>query len=127
MWGPVVAWMAFVFAVSSRASWGQVSQIPDWMTHGAGYAVLAVLACRALAGGLGQPVAVRVAVLAVVIATLYGVTDGLHQSFIPGRTADPWDLLKDMAGAAAGALACAWPRRADKRPGTTASAGSGWR
>ena len=43
LWGPVVAWMAFVFAVSSRASWGQVSQIPDWMTHGAGYAVLAVL------------------------------------------------------------------------------------
>ena len=120
LWGPVAAWMAFVFAVSSRASWGQVSRIPDWMTHGAGYAVLSVLVCRALAGGLAQPVTARVAVLAVAIATLYGVTDELHQAFVPGRTADAWDVLKDMAGATAAALACAWPRRAEERPGTTA-------
>jgi VanZ family protein len=112
--------MAFIFMISSRASWGQVSQIPDWMTHGAGYAVLSVLACRALAGGLGQPVTARVALFAVVIATLYGVTDEMHQAFVPGRTADAWDVLKDMAGAAAAALACAWPRRAHARPGTAA-------
>jgi VanZ family protein len=112
--------MAFVFAVSSRASWGRVSDIPDWMTHGAGYAVLAVLACRALAGGLGDPVTPRVAAIAVIIATLYGVTDELHQSFVPGRVADAWDLLKDLVGAAAGALACAWPRRAREHRRTAA-------
>jgi VanZ family protein len=102
--------MGFLFWVSSRAGFGPVSDIPDWMTHGAGYAVLAVLACRALAGGLGRPVTGRVAVLAVVISTLYGATDEWHQSFVPGRIADAWDLLKDLGGAAAGALACAWPR-----------------
>jgi VanZ family protein len=112
--------MAFVFIVSSRASWGQVSRIPDWMTHGAGYAVLAVLACRALAGGLGRPVTARVAAFAVAIAVLYGVTDELHQSFVPGRVADAWDLLKDAGGAVAGALACRWPRRADAQPRTAA-------
>ena len=115
LWGPVVAWMALLFAVSSRAGWGRVSQIPDWMTHGAGYAVLAVLACRALARGLGRPVTARAAALAVLISTVYGVTDELHQSFVPGRIADAWDLLKDAAGAAAGALACAWPRPASAR------------
>ena len=107
--------MAFLFAVSSRAGWGPVSHIPDWMTHGAGYAVLAVLACRALAGRLGRPVTARVAALAVLISTVYGVTDELHQSFVPGRVADAWDLLKNLAGAVAGAVACAWPRPANEQ------------
>jgi VanZ family protein len=115
LWGPVLAWMAFLFAMSSRAGWGAASQVPDWMTHGAGYAVLAALACRGLAGGLGRPVTARVAALAVLIATAYGVTDELHQSFVPGRVADAWDLLKDLAGAVAGALACAWPRPTDEQ------------
>ena len=104
--------MAFLFAVSSRTSWGRVSDIPDWVTHGAGYAVLGALACRALAGGLGRPATARVMLLAVLISTLYGVTDELHQAFVPGRVADAWDVLKDLAGAAAGAAACGWPRRA---------------
>ena len=112
--------MAFLFWVSSRSGFGPVSDLPDWTTHGAGYAVLAVLACRALAGGLGRPVAVRVAVLAVLISTVYGVTDEWHQSFVPGRVADPWDLVKDLAGAAAGALACAWPRREGEQRGKAA-------
>ena len=105
--------MGFLFMVSSRASWGQVSRIPDWMTHGAGYAVLAVLACRALAGGFDRPVTARAAALAVAIAVLYGVTDELHQSFVPGRVADAWDLLKDAGGAVAGALACRFSRSAE--------------
>lgn len=104
--------MAFLFWVSSRTGFGPVSEIPDWMTHGAGYAVLAVLACRALAGGLGRPVTAATAALAVVISTAYGVTDEWHQAFVPGRVADAWDILKDLGGAAVGALACSWPRRA---------------
>jgi VanZ family protein len=107
--------MAFLFAVSSRSGWGPVSQIPDWMTHGAGYAVLSVLACRALAGGLERPMTARVAVLAVLISTLYGVTDELHQTFVPGRTADAWDVLKDLTGALAGAAAYAGAHRAGEQ------------
>jgi len=29
---------------------------------------------------------------------------------VPGRVADAWDLLKNLAGAVAGGAACAWPR-----------------
>ena len=111
-WGPVVAWMAFLFAVSGQAVVSEVPGLPDWVTHGGAYAVLAVLVCRALAGGLARPVAARVALLAVLISFSYGVTDEFHQSFVPGRDPDPWDLLKNLAGAAAGAAACAWPRPA---------------
>lgn len=44
-----------------------------------------------------------VALAAVVLASLYGVTDEFHQSFVPGRMPDPADWLTDTCGAALGA------------------------
>jgi VanZ family protein len=35
-----------------------------------------------------------------VIATGYSALDEFHQSFVPSRTASPWDSLLDTAGAA---------------------------
>jgi VanZ family protein len=50
--------------------------------------------------------------LAVLLASLYGVTDEFHQSFVPGRTPDIVDWLLDTAGAATGAAVVAfWQRR----------------
>ena len=114
-WAPVALWMAVIFALSSRPLPASVSRIPDWMTHGAGYAILGALLCRALSGGLRQATPARLAVVAVAISVLYGVTDELHQSFVPGRLADPWDLVKDFGGAAVAAAACAWPRSSEWR------------
>jgi VanZ family protein len=112
--------MFLLFFISSRPVVEVASGIPDWITHGGGYAALAVLVCRALAGGLFRPLTAAMAGLAVLISTLYGVTDELHQSFVPGRVADAWDLLKNFGGAAAGALACAWPRPEREQRGKAA-------
>jgi VanZ family protein len=114
-WAPVAAWMAFLFAVSSQAVVSEVPGLPDWVTHGGAYAILAILVCRALAGGLAAPVSAGQAALAVAIAFSYGVTDEFHQSFVPGRHADAWDLVKNLGGALAGATACAWPRGASEQ------------
>lgn len=38
-------------------------------------------------------------------AVLYGALDEVHQHFVPGRQADPADLLADALGAALGAAA----------------------
>jgi VanZ family protein len=45
-------------------------------------------------------------VTAILIAILYGVTDEIHQRFVPPRQMDPMDLGADALGAtlAAGAL-----------------------
>jgi VanZ family protein len=42
----------------------------------------------------------RAALLAWLIATAYGVTDELHQRYVPHRTADVADLVADALGAA---------------------------
>jgi VanZ family protein len=103
LWGPVAAWMAVIFAASSRPLPEYVAMLPDWSTHSAAFAVLSILSCRALAGGLGPALRRGDAVLAVVISVAYGISDEYHQSFVPGRDATAWDVAKDTVGAVIGA------------------------
>jgi len=64
---------------------------------------------RAVAGGLARRVSGRAAGLAIAIAVSYGLTDEVHQMFVPGRSAEVADLIADAAGACAGTAACwAW-------------------
>lgn len=113
LWGPVVAWAAAIFMVSSLSLGGGGGGVPDWLSHGGVYAVLSLLLCRALAGGFGLPLSWRGAVLAAVIGTAYGVSDEWHQAFVPERHSTAADVAKDAAGAVLGALAyrLATPRR----------------
>lgn len=41
--------------------------------------------------------------IALLLASMYGITDEFHQYFVPGRSTDMLDWLADTAGAAAGA------------------------
>lgn len=98
-WLPVAAWMALIFRLSEIPG----SQVPGRFSalgHFAVYAVLGALLTLALRENRtpGQTI-----VLAVFIAALYGVTDELHQSFVPMRTPDVADWGVDTLGAFAGA------------------------
>jgi VanZ family protein len=44
--------------------------------------------------------------LAFLLTMLYALSDEFHQAFVPGRTADPLDLVYDGLGAAL--ALCAW-------------------
>jgi VanZ family protein len=51
----------------------------------------------------------RWAIWALAIAAGYSALDEFHQSFVPSRTASPWDSLLDTTGAAtAQVIAMAW-------------------
>jgi VanZ family protein len=102
--------MAAIFILSTRPVPAPASDVPDWASHSAAYAVLAVLLCRALAGGLALPATAGKAAGAVALAFAYGAAMEFTQSFVPGRLAEASDLVKNLAGAAAGAAACALPR-----------------
>lgn len=64
------------------------------------------------------------AVLAVVVASLYGVTDELHQLFVPGRACDPADWAVDAVFAGLGALVARALMRRRVRRGAGAGVGS---
>lgn len=111
-WGPVLAWAAWIFYLSSLTN----PPVPSWILpegsdkvlHGWEYGLLGLLCYRAFRRAAGPWAAARALGLAVVSATLYGLSDELHQAFVPERTADLFDLLADGIGAAAGACGLCW-------------------
>jgi VanZ family protein len=111
LWGPVVAYMAVIFYASSQPDIAQAltGRVSDKILHGLEYTVLAVLITRALSGGLPRRIRGVVLIAAVLMTIAYGASDELHQSFVPGRSADWVDVLADSGGALAGVAACwAW-------------------
>jgi len=83
---------------------GFVNLEPPWdkLYHAGNFGVLAALLYLAT----GQ------AWLAVLLASLYGVSDELHQAFVPGRSADAADWLADTTGALVAVLFLQlWRRR----------------
>ena len=64
--------------------------------HMTEYAILALLACRALRlSGARRPL-----LGALLLCAVYAATDEFHQSFVGGRGPSPVDVMIDTAGAA---------------------------
>ncbi len=112
LWAPPVLYAAGIFLFSAMSEPpGLPGSVSDKYQHGLAYAGLTLVLIRALAGGVWRGVTLRVCVLAVAIAALYGATDELHQRLVPGRHADVLDLAADALGATvAAALAGGWGR-----------------
>jgi VanZ family protein len=100
--------MAIIFIASSipdvRALPGGFS---DKSWHSTGYALLGAMMLRGFAGGRWIGVTVARALAAVVLSVLYGVSDEWHQSFVPGRSPDVYDVAADAIGATIGVAAAA--------------------
>jgi VanZ family protein len=108
LWGPVVLVLALIFWFSAMPDPGTPpGGMSDKSAHFIAYAALGGSLIRALASGRASGVTRRRLLVAMLLATLYGVSDELHQHFVPGRTPDWLDVLADAAGAVAGALGMA--------------------
>ena len=104
-WGPVLAWAALIFTLSSLQMPSGPSRIGlDKVAHLFVFATLAALLARALSGGGSGIQPSRAVMWAIALATLYGASDEFHQRFVPGRSSDVFDLAADAAGACVGAL-----------------------
>jgi VanZ family protein len=101
LWAPVAGYMALIFVLSGMASPPTPAQASDKTLHFVGYGGLGVVALRATAAATMSGVTGGSAAAAWTIASLYGLSDEYHQSFVPERTADVADAVADAAGAAA--------------------------
>ena len=107
LWAPVVLWAGVIFAFSSIPDLG--TGLGTWdlvlrkLAHAAEFALLGALLLRALA----------VERTALALGAAYAVTDELHQHFVPGRLASPYDVLIDAVGVAIGVAL--WRRLATRQ------------
>jgi VanZ family protein len=104
-WLPVIVLCAVIFWQSCFAT---PHVLPSWplqdkMAHAGIYGVLAALWIRAF-NSLESWSGRRRLLLTtgVVLSTLYGLSDEWHQSFVPTRTADAFDLMADFGGSLIG-------------------------
>lgn len=118
-WIPILAYSGVIFFLSSSAR----NLATDWTTaggdkilHFGAYGLWAVL--LALPVLLIWPtVSDRLLCLWVSVAgILYGLSDEIHQSYVPERVASVWDLLADAVGAICGVIGVVFLRRFWRRP-----------
>ena len=124
----LLAWTVMIFYLSSLSYEDIVSawSVPSEMAGSAGvevetrhveahlalYGVLTWLALLTVASWTGQDTKqLRWTLLCVGLATLYGLSDEYHQSFVPGRTASAPDVGLNALGSAAAIGYWAWTLR----------------
>ncbi len=99
-----LGWMALIFFLSSQPDVPapDLFSQQDKAAHLLVFGVLGLL----LAFALTPPAAAswRRVLLITALVTVYGVTDELHQYFVPGREASAWDVLADGVGGFLAAL-----------------------
>lgn len=99
-WAPALLYMAAIFAASAQPTLPTPDlDHSDKVLHFAAYAGLGgLLAYGAAPAALGP-------LPLIAIGSLYGASDEVHQSFVPGRSPDPLDWVADTLGVIAGVLA----------------------
>lgn len=97
----ILAWMGVIFTLSAQHRLPRPPGLgPDFVAiagHLTVYAVLAWLLDRSAL--LSRFTPRQRFLIALLGAVLYGVSDEVHQSFVPGRTPDVVDLAIDTVGA----------------------------
>ena len=109
-WVPVALYAGVIFYLSAQSH--PEDQLPsfllkdvsDKVLHAVEYGILSLLCYRAFRWAAGPAVARQAVVLAIVTTSVYGVTDEVHQAFVPLRESSWQDWLADTIGATIGAI-----------------------
>ncbi|NCQ61765.1 MAG: hypothetical protein GW913_13990 [Myxococcales bacterium] len=115
-WSPAALFMATIWVLSSMPlAVPLVARFPfrDRGVHFCVYTLLALMVMRAARITWPHRSAVRVVLFGILVTVLWGLSDELHQAFVPGRSSELLDLLADTLGAVTAALMMVvyWARR----------------
>ncbi|MBI9085381.1 MAG: VanZ family protein [Desulfobacterales bacterium] len=100
-------WLAvalYCIAIFIQSASPATPSLPAWpgmdkVLHFTAYALLGILFFRAYQTTDLNHKPVRLAVASILSAALYGLSDEIHQSFVPWRNAEALDLAADTLGA----------------------------
>ena len=102
LWVPVFVWCSLIFILSAIPKLSTNLGVWDLIlrkgAHLTEYAVLFLLARRALEGSFAKIAVSGSAAVSVLFSVLYAVSDEFHQSFVPGRSATFSDVCIDSCG-----------------------------
>lgn len=110
-WAPAIVYAVGIYVASAQTSLPQfASLLWDKAQHAFLYAGFALTLGFALTKP-GASITMSRGFTAVALGALYAASDEWHQSFVPGRSADPADWLADVIGLVVGIAAyAAWSR-----------------
>lgn len=98
-WLPAAGFATLIFSFSHQSSPPGATLGPDYILHAIAYGIFGLTLVWGMTAGLRGPLTGGGAFACWTIATLYGILDEFHQSFIPGRTATWSDVAADSVGA----------------------------
>ena len=115
-WIPAAVTMAGIAFLSHQSQLPDVpGGPPDWLLHAIEFGVLAVACLYGSTRGFDRRhLSGKTALLALLIAVVYGALDEMHQGFVPGRDDSFRDWIADSIGAllAVSILVLVWNRLA---------------
>jgi len=103
MWRDALLLLAYCGLIFFLSSQSRLIDTPldfsnkDKLIHATAYAIMAYAAWSAFRHHIEKRL--LLAFVGVLFASVYGVSDEFHQSFVVGRDADVWDWLADSIGA----------------------------
>jgi len=109
-WLPVIAYASLIFYLSSLPHPEEelpkflFEKIGDKLLHVVEYAVLGFLCYPALRRAAGARIAQQALLVTILAVSFYGMTDEVHQAFVPFRESSWLDWVADTAGGVIGAL-----------------------
>jgi len=106
-WLPLLILCAAIIWQSSFPSLQKEALFPhqDKLLHLTAYGLMAFLAARAFdreRPGAGRSKLFKTRIFAMGFTILFGLSDEIHQAFVPGRFASIWDWFADVLGSGIG-------------------------
>ncbi len=103
-WLVLIAYMGFIFFLSTLQS---TKELPDFefsdkLYHIVEYGILSILLFRAMSVSFSKKTLMALFFYTFLISIAYGVTDEVHQYFVPHRFSTVSDVIADGVGSIVG-------------------------